>query len=661
MPTATTVWDLDALVPGQVFAATSDGVFRSSNGGATWVPRSDGLTGTVTRVFKDPARPTVLYAATSSGVFRSTTSGARWSAVDGTGAHRLGNEMVRALEPIVNGTDTRLYAGTADGMWVGVTGGGVDPGPVRWQRATTAGLATPGQTNRVFWALQLHGLPVGTMLAGTQSNGGYALTFVPPIPLTPPVTTPSPPRVGMEQTATNGTSGGTPPIEFAHRWQRCSTTDTDSCVDIEDAEDPAYVPVAADQGQRLRVVVTAENAFPTLGLIRQWSAITAPVGANPSPNFLPGAAQIAAPQIAVDAPGSATLPQSGDVLRAVGGLFQPAATSRSYVWLRCAAAGDDCAPLPGETYPTLALDDEDVGRRFRVIVTGHNVHGAKAAPESGPTNTVFPADPAPTSPPVVLGDAVVGETLVGSVGSWPFPGTTWTRRWLRCAADGGGCATIAGQTGPTYVPGPDDLGRRLRVAVTADPNAAGVYPPPATVDSAASAPVVAAPVPPAPPVPPGPGPSGPTDPPPPTAPVVVPPLPEPPRQGPPRPTPDRVRPVLSAPVLSARRVVRGRSVVLAVRSSEAARATIRLERLTVGRRSGTRCSTVRRRGSRCTAVRTVRTTAVAVRAGRTTVRIATRAGRRAVPAGRYRVAVRLTDAAGNRSAERRVSLRVRSR
>src|SRR5256885_1411255 len=75
--------------------------------------------------------------------------------------------------------------------------------------------------------------------------------------------------------------------------------------------------------------------------------------------------------------------------------------------------------------------------------------------------------PGNTGEPVVSGRTVQGETLRTSNGSWS--GTTPLRfryRWLRCDQSGN-CVDIGGATASTYVPTADDIGRTLRVRVTA--------------------------------------------------------------------------------------------------------------------------------------------------------------------------------------------------
>jgi hypothetical protein len=80
--------------------------------------------------------------------------------------------------------------------------------------------------------------------------------------------------------------------------------------------------------------------------------------------------------------------------------------------------------------------------------------------------------PANTTPPTVSGTAKAGETLTATSGTWADPTATFTYAWQRCDDAGTACATIAGATAKTYVPGSADVGQTDRVLVTAT-NAGG--------------------------------------------------------------------------------------------------------------------------------------------------------------------------------------------
>jgi len=78
------------------------------------------------------------------------------------------------------------------------------------------------------------------------------------------------------------------------------------------------------------------------------------------------------------------------------------------------------------------------------------------------------AAPANAAPPVVSGTARQGQTLTATSGSWG--GTlpiTFAYHWQLCNAGGSGCNGISGATGATYTLIAGDVGRTVRVRVTA--------------------------------------------------------------------------------------------------------------------------------------------------------------------------------------------------
>ena len=85
--------------------------------------------------------------------------------------------------------------------------------------------------------------------------------------------------------------------------------------------------------------------------------------------------------------------------------------------------------------------------------------GGSAGPQAAPVNETEPS---------ISGIAANGQTLTASPGSWS--GTTpitFTYQWRRCNDDGADCTDVGGASGQTYVLGSDDVGKRIRVHVTA--------------------------------------------------------------------------------------------------------------------------------------------------------------------------------------------------
>ncbi len=122
-------------------------------------------------------------------------------------------------------------------------------------------------------------------------------------------------------------------------------------------------------------------------------------------------------------------------------------------------------------------------------MTASNAAGSASA-TSLPSVVVTAAvatPPANAAAPAISGQAVQGQTLSTTAGSWRGNPTSFAYRWEDCNSAGAACTAIAGARGATYVLAGSDVGHTVAVAVTAT-NAAGS----ATATSAATAVVGAA-------------------------------------------------------------------------------------------------------------------------------------------------------------------------
>lgn len=82
-----------------------------------------------------------------------------------------------------------------------------------------------------------------------------------------------------------------------------------------------------------------------------------------------------------------------------------------------------------------------------------------AGPQAAPVNETDPS---------ISGIPAKGQTLTANPGSWS--GTTpitFSYQWRRCNDEGAACNSVGGATGQTYALDSDDVGKRIRVLVTA--------------------------------------------------------------------------------------------------------------------------------------------------------------------------------------------------
>jgi photosystem II stability/assembly factor-like uncharacterized protein len=118
-----------------LYVATEDGVYKSSDGGASWIAANAGLPKNVATLAIDPIDPATLYAGTFGAVFKTKDAGTSWSAVSqGLPADR--GIYTLAIDPA--GT---IYAGTIGAGVFKSADGGVD-----WEPTGDAPVVAAGQS-----------------------------------------------------------------------------------------------------------------------------------------------------------------------------------------------------------------------------------------------------------------------------------------------------------------------------------------------------------------------------------------------------------------------------------------------------------------------------------------------------------------------------------
>lgn len=258
-------------------------------------------------------------------------------------------------------------------------------------------------------------------------------------------------------TATTGVWTGSPTIAYRYQWRRCNPNGT-SCVDIAGAVTSTYTPVTADIGSRLRLAVTATNSYGTATAVSEPTDVLA--GTAPVNTFPPSISGLA---------------ESGSILSANNGSWTGSTPlTYTFEWRRCNSAGASCGVITGSTSQTYIVQTVDVGARIVVAVTAKNAAGTATA-VSPPTALVQAATipigatrPSATKSPSFTGVLAKGKTLVAVNGTWS--GTTpmtFSYQWQRCAATAATCTPIALATRSTYVLTAADVGKRIRLAVTA--------------------------------------------------------------------------------------------------------------------------------------------------------------------------------------------------
>jgi hypothetical protein len=147
------------------------------------------------------------------------------------------------------------------------------------------------------------GLPavaaLAVLLFALTAGIGSARTAVAPKNTAPP-TISGKPQVGELLKADNGTWTGTAPITYSYQWRVCGT-DGGACRDIPGATGNEYSLKAADQGNTIRVVVTAKNADGSDTATSVPTALIAAANAPPTTTTSTGSSANGCPKMAAGA------------------------------------------------------------------------------------------------------------------------------------------------------------------------------------------------------------------------------------------------------------------------------------------------------------------------------------------------------------------------
>jgi hypothetical protein len=260
---------------------------------------------------------------------------------------------------------------------------------------------------------------------------------------------------GRTLTTGPGVWTGSTPMTYSYEWKRCDAQGV-NCTFIASATSSSYELTSRDVGRTLRSVVTAHNAA---GSTDQSSAPTDAIAATAPSSTL--------------APSETGTARDGQTLTADHGTFSGTTPmTYTYQWQRCDEQGANCDDIPGATGGTYDLTSEDVGKTVRVVVTATNAAGADTR-NSDPSPVVAPRPPANTVSPSISGTLREGQVASGDRGTWTGSSPmTPVYQWQRCDANGNDCSDVAGATQATYTLSATDIGKTLRLVVTAT-NAAG--------------------------------------------------------------------------------------------------------------------------------------------------------------------------------------------
>jgi hypothetical protein len=418
---------------------------RSTDGGTTWTSIS-GATGTSYQVGvgdEGSQLRLVVYA---------TNPDATVSAASAPTAVVPAAPPVSTASPAVTGTAARGNLLTATpGTWSGI--GNVLA--YQWQRSTDGAtwVDIVGATSTTYTlGVGDEGAAIRVLVTASNPDGTVAAPSAPTATVAgaPPVNTVAPTIAGIARrgnalTATAGVWSGTG-NQSTFQWQR--SADGTTWANIPGAAYPSYTLQAADEGDVVRVLVTAIN----------------PDGTAAAPSQ-PTATVAGSPPVNTAAPTLLGTPQRTATLSGTSGSWTGAGNVLAYQWQRSADGGTTWMPIPGATASSYILASADEGDNVRLLVTATNPDGTVAA-VTAPSATIQAAPPVNSAPPNIQGTPRLGASLQAQPGTWSPSDVSYTYAWQR-GDPTNGYAAIAGATGPTYTLTAADVGETVRVRVTA--------------------------------------------------------------------------------------------------------------------------------------------------------------------------------------------------
>lgn len=368
-------------------------------------------------------------------------------------------------------TSAPTISGTlAAGQTLSASPGTWTPSPAsytyQWWRCSTQALNScaliSGATNSTYaltaadggnyFYVQVTALSAG---GGTTANSAISARV-----LTQPAVTTAPTisgslLIGSALTVTSGTWSDVTSPTYTYQWQRCSSAELTSCVNIANGTSTTFTLSTSDVGFFLRAQVSVvANAFNLSG--STVTSLTNQVSSEPINTALPTISGL----VAVD-----------EVLTVNRGTFAafPAPTFTQQ-WQACTSTDiTSCAPIDGATALTYTVKEGDVGKLFRVMVTATNNLGVRGTPSALTTAAIKASLPTNTIAPTIAGATVDRQTLLLTNGTWSgVPVPTTSSQWQVCVdAAGANCSDIAGATTATLRLTFADLGKYFRAKVTA--------------------------------------------------------------------------------------------------------------------------------------------------------------------------------------------------
>ena len=303
----------------------------------------------------------------------------------------------------------------------------------------------------------LNGVDVLPSLTGLVSTGGrlnvckavpgcISATTAVPSSVSQPVIT-GIPQYGSTLGASAGMWSGNP-AKYTYQWSRCVNNGA-TCSPIPGATSQNYAILAsADAGATLAVAVTASNTSGSASASSTQSAVVVAATSLFAVNSSIHDGQV----IGGSVPWQTTPAQPVNFVQFyIDGVLSQTISFSPYVYNQTTTGSLDSTTLASGTH-VLGVRALAADNRTYVF------YGATVTVSNPPANT---------SPPVISGSPVPGQTLSTPNGAWTNNPTSYGYQWNRCASGGSNCVALPGANSATYVVSNADSGSSIRSAVTA--------------------------------------------------------------------------------------------------------------------------------------------------------------------------------------------------
>jgi len=336
-----------------------------------------------------------------------------------TGTTAVGSVLTAgALTPATaSATYQMMRCATSGGTYINISG-------------ATSSTYTPTSSDATYY--------IEVKVAGSGNYSGTVTSIYVGI-ITTPVTAIAATTGTLTYNQTLTAGARTPSVAtVSYKWMR-STTSGGTYTAITGATSSTYVLAAADVGCYIEVSVTGTGNYSNTVT----SAVRGPIAA-----------------ISVTAAGTISGTKKVSNTLSVG-TTTPSAATVTYQWMRCATSGGTYSVISGATSSTYTLTGSDYNKYIELVVTGYG--GYTGSVTSSATSVI--SSVAISSIGAITGTAKSGNTL--TAGSTVPSGASVTYQWTRCTTSVGTYTSISGATSSTYVLTSSDVGRYIKLTVTA--------------------------------------------------------------------------------------------------------------------------------------------------------------------------------------------------